>query len=198
MNSFFIHSIFAIYNFKINIMSNKQAKIYIAGITVVVMGLVFLMYSGFGVKAWFDSSFPDFEKHKLPLFNAIFNSLVFITLLFALRAIKAKKIDLHRKLIYLACTLSTLFLINYVFYHLISTSTKYGGEGLMRLVYFVILLTHIFLAATSFPFILYTAFLGQTLQKDLHRRIAKIIFPIWLYVALTGVVVYLMISPYYS
>jgi putative membrane protein len=178
-------------------MSNKQAKIYIAGITTVVMGLVFLMYSGFGVKEWFDTSFPLFNKHLLPMYNAILNSMVFITLLFALRAIKSKNIEQHRRLIYLACSLSTLFLINYVFYHMISTSTKYGGAGTMRLVYFIILLTHIFLAATSFPFILYTAFLGQTLQKELHRRIAKIIFPIWLYVALTGVIVYLMISPYY-
>ncbi len=89
-------------------------------------------------------------------------------------------------------------LLNYVFYHLISTSTKFGGAGVLRAVYFFILLTHILLAAISFPFILYTAFLGQTMQKENHRRLAKIIFPIWLYVAITGVVVYLMISPYYN
>lgn len=178
-------------------MTNSRAKIIIALISVVVVGLVTVMHYGFGVKEWFDASFPTFDKHILPMFNAIFNSLVFVSLLFALRAIKSKNIEQHRKLIYLACTLSTLFLLNYVFYHLISTSTKYGGEGAMRAVYFFILLTHVFLAALSFPFILYTAFLGQTMQKDIHRKIAKIVFPIWLYVAITGVVVYVMISPYY-
>jgi putative membrane protein len=178
-------------------MTNSRAKIYIALISAAVIGLVTLMHYGFGVKAWFDASFPAFDKHILPMFNAIFNSLVFVSLIFALRAIKAKNIELHRKLIYFAFTFSTLFLLNYVFYHLISTSTKYGGTGAMRAIYFFILLTHVVLAALSFPFILYTAFLGQTMQKEIHRKIAKIIFPIWLYVALTGVIVYLMISPYY-
>jgi putative membrane protein len=179
-------------------MSNSKAKQFIAVLTLVVMGLVFLMYSGFGVRTWFDSQFPVFDKSILPFINALFNSLVFICLLSAFRAIKSKNIAVHRRFIYIACILSSLFLLNYVFYHMISETTKYGGEGFMRGLYFVILSTHVILAAVSFPFIVYTAFLGQTMQVESHRKLAKYVFPVWLYVALTGVIVYLMISPYYA
>lgn len=177
---------------------NQRAKQVIGLLTAVVMGLVFLMYSGFGVKEWFDASFPDFDKSRLPFLNALFNSLVFICLLSAFRAIKNKNIQVHRRFIYIACVLSTLFLLNYVFYHMISESTKYGGEGILKGIYLFILVTHIILAALSFPFIVYTAFLGQTMQVESHRKLAKYVFPVWLYVAFTGVVVYFMISPYYQ
>lgn len=177
---------------------NNRAKKIIGLLTAIVMGLVFLMYSGFGVKEWFDASFPDFDKSRLPFLNALFNSLVFICLLSAFRAIKNKNILVHRRFIYLACIFSTLFLLNYVFYHMISTHTVYGGDGILKWVYFFILATHVFLAAVSFPFIVYTAFLGQTMQVEAHRRLARYVFPVWLYVALTGVLVYMMISPYYQ
>ncbi|MBL7789293.1 MAG: DUF420 domain-containing protein [Chitinophagales bacterium] len=177
---------------------NQRAKQLIGLLTAVVMGLVFLMYSGFGVKEWFDASFPDFDKSRLPFLNALFNSLVFICLLSAFRAIKNKNIQVHRRFIYIACVLSTLFLLNYVFYHMISESTKYGGEGILKGIYLFILVTHVILAALSFPFIVYTAFLGQTMQVESHRKLAKFVFPVWLYVAFTGVVVYFMISPYYQ
>jgi putative membrane protein len=179
-------------------MNNSKAKQFIGVLTIAVMGLVFLMYSGFGVKTWFDSSFPGFDKSKLPFLNALLNSLVFICLLSAFRAIKSKNIALHRRFIYIACVLSTLFLLNYVFYHMISETTKFGGEGFIKLVYLVVLLTHVVLAAVSFPFIVYTAFLGQTMQVESHRKLAKFVFPVWLYVAFTGVIVYFMISPYYQ
>jgi len=179
-------------------MNNNKAKQIIGVLTIVVMGLVFLMYSGFGVRDWFDSNFPNFDKSILPFINALFNSLVFICLLSAFRAIKAKNILIHRRFIYMACFLSTLFLLNYVFYHMISVTTRYGGEGFIRGVYFFILATHVLLAALSFPFIVYTAFLGQTMQVDSHRKLAKYVFPVWLYVALTAVIVYFMISPYYT
>lgn len=177
---------------------NHRAKQVIGLLTAVVMGLVFLMYSGFGVKEWFDASFPGFDKSRLPFLNALFNSLVFICLLSAFRAIKNKNIQVHRRFIYIACILSTLFLLNYVFYHMISESTKYGGEGILKGIYLFILVTHVILAALSFPFIVYTAFLGQTMQVESHRKLAKYVFPVWLYVAFTGVVVYFMISPYYQ
>jgi putative membrane protein len=85
-----------------------------------------------------------------------------------------------------------------VFYHLVSENTKYGDEGFVKYIYLFILITHIVLAALSFPFILWTLFLGLTNQVQKHRKIAKIVFPVWLYVAITGVVVYIMISPYYT
>lgn len=179
-------------------MSDKQFKIIIGMISVVILSLIGLMYSGVGIQEMFDSRFPDFDKSILPMFNAIFNFGVFVSLIIALKAIKSKNIEKHRKFIYIAFTLSTLFLINYVLYHMISESTKFGGEGVIRNVYFFILLTHILLATVSFPFILYTALLGQTMQVEKHRKIAKIVMPVWLYVALTGVLVYLLIYPYYT
>lgn len=177
---------------------NQKAKKVIGLLTAVVMGLVFLMYSGFGVKEWFDANYPEFDKSNLPLINATLNSLVFVCLLSAFSAIKNKNIQIHRRFIYTACILSTIFLLNYVFYHMISETTKYGGAGFMRGLYFFILVTHVVLAAVSFPFIVYTAFLGQTMQVESHRKLAKYVFPVWLYIALTGVIVYWMISPYYQ
>ncbi len=179
-------------------MNNKNAKIYIGIISILVIGLVSLMYSGWGLKELFDSRFPMFDKKILPFYNAIFNSFVSILLIVAFIAIKNKKIEVHRKLIYTATFFSTLFLLNYVLYHMISERTNYGGSGSLRLIYFIILASHILLAIISFPFILYTAFLGQTMQVDAHRKLAKIVFPVWLYVAITGVLVYIMISPFYS
>lgn len=178
-------------------MNNQKAKLYIGIISLLVIGLVALMYSGFGLREWFDATYPDFKKTNLPFINAVLNSLVFILLLSAFRAIKQKNIPAHRRMIYTAAFLSTLFLLNYVFYHMISDSTSYGGEGFMRIFYFMILLSHVVLAVVSFPFILYTAFLGHTMQVDAHRALAKRVWPVWVYVALTGVIVYIMISPYY-
>lgn len=176
---------------------NNQIKIYIGILSVIVIGLVSIIYSGFGVKEWFELQFPNFNIYRLPFMNAIFNSLVFICLLNAFRAIKLRNINLHRRFIIAACVLSFLFLLNYVFYHMISESTKYGGSGFLKGMYLFILATHVVLAAISFPFILYTVFLGHTMQVENHRRLAKYVFPVWLYVALTGVIVYIMISPYY-
>lgn len=176
---------------------NKKAIFVIGLLTVVVLGLVTILYSGVNLRETFDANYPNFDKKMLPLWNAIFNFLVFGVLIMAYRAIRAKKIEQHRRWIYLACILSTLFLLNYVFYHSIADSTKYGGTGWLRGVYFILLLTHVVLAAVSFPFIVYTAFLGHTMQVDAHRKMTKWVFPIWLYVALSGVLVYLFISPYY-
>lgn len=178
-------------------MSNKRAKIYIGILSVIVIGMVGIMYSGWGIRGWFDLNYPDFDKKRLPLLNAIINGSAFLVLVSAFWAIKSRKIELHRRLIYVAGTLSTLFLMNYIFYHIISDTTRFGGTGWLKWVYIGILLTHIFLATVSFPFILYTAFLGYTMQADLHRRMTKWVFPVWLYVSMSGVIVYIMISPYY-
>jgi len=177
--------------------SNNKAKLYIGFISIVVVSLVVLMHEGIGLKEVFDSNFPNFNKYRLPFFSAFLNSMVCISLIYAFVSIKNKDIANHRKMMILACFFSTLFLLNYVFYHLISESTSYGGEGIMKSIYLFILLTHVVLAATSFPFILYTVFLGNSMQKESHRKLAKIVFPIWFYVAFSGVLVYILISPYY-
>ena len=93
---------------------------------------------------------------------------------------------------------SSLFLVSYILHHLLTVDTHYGGEGPVRYFYFPLLITHIILAATILPFILLTTYRGLTSDFANHRKIAKITYPIWLYVSISGVIVYLLISPYYS
>ena len=134
---------------------------------------------------------------KLPAFHATLNGACFVLLLLALMFIKNKRIDLHKTCMLIATSLSLVFLLSYVFYHILAPQSHYGGEGVIRTVYFTILLTHIALAAIILPFVLLSLYRGLTGQIDKHRKIAKITLPMWLYVTLTGVIVYLMMSPYY-
>jgi putative membrane protein len=97
-----------------------------------------------------------------------------------------------------AMALSVVFLLSYIAHHLLSGNTPYGGQGVWRTLYFIILATHIFLAAIILPFILFTAYRALVAEWPAHRKLAKITWPIWFYVAVTGVVVYLMIAPYYQ
>ncbi len=134
----------------------------------------------------------------LPPIYASINGLTAILLIIALWAIKNKKVQLHQRLMQLAIVCSVIFLMMYVAYHMTSESTKYGGEGFIRYVYFFILITHILLSIIVIPFVLITYVRALAERFDKHRKIARITFPIWLYVAITGVLVYIMISPYYS
>ncbi len=138
-----------------------------------------------------------FDVTILPLLNAVFNCFTFIALFVALVAIMKKNVRLHRTFIAAAFTSTTLFLVSYVTYHYLTESTKYGGEGALRSIYFFILLTHILLAIVVVPLALLSAVRGLQMKVDKHRKIARWTMPIWLYVSFTGVVVYLMISPYY-
>lgn len=137
-----------------------------------------------------------FDKHIFATVNAGINFTVSILLLLALLAVKMKQYILHKRIMLTAMVLSALFLVSYIIHHLITGSTVYGGD--MRLLYFVILVSHILLAAVILPFILYTAYRGLTAEFSRHKKIARITWPIWFYVSVTGVVVYLMISPYYQ
>lgn len=133
----------------------------------------------------------------LPPIYASINGLTAILLVLALFQIKKGNIKGHERLIKTCILLSVLFLGMYVAYHMTADSTSYGGEGVLRWIYFTILISHIFLSIVVIPFVLVTytrAILGN---YKMHRKIAKYTFPIWLYVAVTGVIVYLMISPYY-
>lgn len=134
----------------------------------------------------------------LPPIYASINALTAIVLTLAVVAIKNKNRKLHEKLMKFAITLSALFLILYVAYHMTSDSTKFGGEGTIKYVYYFILITHIVLSIVVIPFVLITFVRGITNNIERHKKIAKITFPLWLYVAVTGVVVYIMISPYYT
>jgi len=133
----------------------------------------------------------------LPAVNATINGTVSILLVLGFVFIKYKRIDLHRKVMTLNMVLSVLFLLSYVTYHVTHESTSYGGEGALRYVYLFILLTHILLAMIIAPLVLVTFVRALSERFDQHRKIARITLPLWLYVSVTGVIVYLMISPYY-
>jgi len=161
---------------------------------IVVLSIVIpLAVAGlFGVKL--DLDLPVF----LPPIYATINAITAAVLITAFWAIKNKKIDLHQKLMKSAIGLSALFLILYVLHHMTSNSTTYGGEGIVKYVYFFILISHILLSIIVIPFVLITFVRGLTNDIERHKKIARITFPLWLYVTISGVVVYLMISPYYT
>lgn len=139
-----------------------------------------------------------FDVTLLPRLNAIFNSFTFVFLLAALYFIKQKNITLHKRFIFAAFTSTAFFLLSYVTYHYLTESTSYGGEGPLKYIYFFILITHILLAIVIVPLALITVTRGLNMQVEKHRKIARWTMPLWLYVSLTGVLVYLLISPYYA
>ncbi len=134
----------------------------------------------------------------LPPVHAAINTLVSIALVIAIIAVKQGKIGLHRQAIFAAMGLSVAFLLCYVAYHFTTEETRYAGTGAMRSVYFFLLITHIVLAGVSLPAILFTFIAGSTNRFAAHRRLAKWVFPMWLYVAVTGPICYLMLRPYYA
>lgn len=146
----------------------------------------------FGVKI------PNVEPLSfLPPIYAAINGLTAIILVVALIAIKNKNIVLHENLMTTAIWCSVVFLVMYVAYHMTSDSTKFGGEGVVKYIYYFILVTHILLSIIVIPFVLITYVRAITNNIEKHKKIAKITFPLWFYVAVSGVIVYIMISPYY-
>ncbi|MBA0882842.1 DUF420 domain-containing protein [Flavobacterium undicola] len=133
----------------------------------------------------------------LPPIYATINGITAIVLVLAVLAIKKGNRQLHENLMKTAIACSVAFLAMYVAYHMTSDSTKFGGEGIIKYVYYFILITHIILSVVIIPLVLITYVRALAQVFDKHKKIAKITFPIWLYVAVTGVIVYLMISPYY-
>jgi len=173
---------------------NRTVDIIIIFLSIVVATLISVLakttFKGADSVPW--------NVYDQPKLHAILNSITAISITVGFIAIKNKKVQIHRLCMFLALTASALFLVSYVLYHGLTESTKFGGEGMLKSVYFFILITHIILATLNFPIILITVHRALTNQLDAHRKLAKITFPIWLYVAVTGVVVYLMISPYYG
>ena len=133
----------------------------------------------------------------LPPIYATINATTAIILITAVWAIKNKKRKLHERLMKTAIFFTGIFLLLYIAYHMTSDSTPYGGEGIKIYIYFIILISHILLSVTVIPFVLITFVRGISNDIEKHKKIARIAFPIWLFVAFSGVVVYLMISPYY-
>jgi putative membrane protein len=139
-----------------------------------------------------------YDTSFLPPIYATINGLTAVFLIAGFIAIKNGRRILHERLMKACIFLSASFLVMYVIYHLTSESTKFGGEGAIRYIYLIILLTHILLSVCVIPFVLFTFVRALSGNFERHRKLARWTFPIWLYVAVTGVIVYLMISPYYN
>lgn len=170
--------------------SAKKAKRIINIVSVIIPIVVAVL---FGVRI------PNVEPLSfLPPIYATINGVTALLLIAALWAIKNAKRSLHNSLMNIAIACSLAFLVMYVAYHMTSDSTPYGGEGVMRGVYFFILISHIVLSIVVIPFVLHTYLRGFLGAYQEHKKLARYTFPIWLYVAVTGVIVYLMISPYYA
>lgn len=184
---------------------DRKARILIWSASVIVfIGIAFLSRVKLNLSL-------DFDPHIFATINAGINSIVAFLLVAGLLTVKSKNYLAHKKIMLAAILLSVLFLISYVCHHLFSGETKYGDlnhdgilspdektlSGSLRYVYYFILITHIPLAGIILPFILFTAYRALSGDYQKHKKLAKITWPIWFYVAVTGVVVYLMISPYY-
>ncbi len=139
-----------------------------------------------------------YDTTFLPPIYASINALTAVLLVVAVVAVRNGKRRLHEQIMKTCIGLSTVFLTLYVIYHITSESTSYGGEGTLRIVYLFILITHILLSIGVIPLVLFTFVRALSGDFQRHRRLARITFPVWLYVAISGVVVYLMISPYYA
>ncbi len=171
--------------------NDRLAKAVIFILSIIVFGAIVMLS-----RVELDVNL-GFDVHIFAKINAIINSCVAILLFTALMAVLRKKYLLHKRLMLVALILSTLFLLSYICHHLFAGDTKYGGEGGIRYVYYFILITHIILAGIILPFILFTTYRAMTGEWQRHRKSGWITWPIWFYVAITGVLVYLMISPYY-
>ena len=186
--------------------NDKKARLLIYTLSFVVFAaVVFLSKYKLDVDLGFD-------VHVFAKANAVINSMVAVLLLAGLFFAKQKKYELHKKIMLTAISLSVLFLLSYIAHHLLAGDTKYGDlnhdgivsldekalAGNLRMIYYFILITHIPLAAIILPFILFTASRALTGECDKHKKLVRITWPVWFYVAVTGVVVYLMISPYYN
>jgi len=186
--------------------NDKQAKVLIGIFSAIVfIAVTFLSKFTLTVEL-------PFDKHIFALINALLNTAVAVLLVVALLAVKQKKYVLHKNIMFAAMALSVLFLVTYIAHHLLAGEARFGdtdhdgvlselekaAAGNSRPLYLILLSTHIILAATSLPFILFTAYRAMTAEFEDHKRKAKRMWPIWFYVAVTGPLVYLMIKPYYN
>lgn len=185
---------------------DKKARVLIISISTVVFAAVVLLSR---VKL---NVSPGFDVHLFALINAMINSCVAVLLIAAMVAVKNKKYEIHKKLMLTAMMLSILFLVSYICHHLLAGDTRFGdvdhngivteaekaNAGTMKIVYYILLGTHIPLAGIILPFILYSVYRGLTGDYARHKKLSRITWPVWLYVAITGVLVYWMISPYYD
>lgn len=173
--------------------NNKKVNTIIIIVSIVVAALVSVLakisLAGAEHLPW--------DVYQQPKLHAILNSITAVLLLLGFWFIRKKMIKAHRFSMFSAFVVSGLFLVSYVIYHALTESTSFGGEGIIKPIYYFILISHIILAALIFPLILMTIHRAITNQIEKHKKLARFTFPLWLYVAITGVIVYLLIAPYY-
>lgn len=193
--------------FEAILQKNDKTAYWTIGIFSFVVFVAVLILSKYTLKVN-----PGFDVHIFAKANAIINFLVAILLIAALIAVRSKNYGMHKNLMIAAMLLSVLFLISYIAHHLLAGEAKFGDSnhdglissleklevGNLRIIYLVLLATHIILAAVILPFILFTAYRALISEWPAHKKLAKLTWPLWLYVALTGPLVYILISPYYS
>nr|WP_297308613.1 DUF420 domain-containing protein [uncultured Flavobacterium sp.] len=171
----------------------KKYKVWIWILSIAIPVVVAILFTVNLQKLGYDVKPLSF----LPPIYATINGITAVLLFAAVMAVKKGNTKLHEKLIKVCIACSVAFLAMYVAYHMTSIETKFGGEGTIRYVYFFILITHILLSIIIIPFVLVTFVRGISGSYQRHKKLARITYPMWMYVAITGVIVYLMISPYY-
>ena len=174
--------------------TEKKYRVWIIILSIAIPLVVALLFGVNLRKLGYDVE----PLYFLPPIYATINGLTAVVLVVSVMAIRRGKQKLHENLMKFAITLSCIFLAMYVAYHMTSEETKFGGEGIVRIVYFFILITHICLSVIIIPFVLVTYVRALSKSFVRHKKLARITYPMWLYVAVTGVIVYLMISPYYN
>jgi len=178
-------------------MTEKTIFRLILGLSIFVFAVVLILQSNL-LNIFPDKSTIPSWVLLLPRLNAILNAICSILLLLSFYFIKRKQIATHKKINITTFILSSLFLVSYIIFHATGIKTTYGGTGMIRTVYYFILITHIILAAIVLPLVLFSFQKGLQMKIESHKRIVRWSYPIWLYVTVTGVIVYIMISPYYS
>jgi len=174
-------------------MSDKAIFRLVWGVSIFVFVVVVLLQSK--IITW--QVIPDWVFF-LPKLNAIINATCSVLLMTSFYYIKKRDVSTHKKLNIITFILSALFLVSYIIYHSTGNEAKFGGQGIIRPIYFFILITHIILAAAVLPLVLLSFYRGMKMQVEKHRKLVRWSFPIWLYVTITGVIVYLMMAPYYQ
>lgn len=173
--------------------NNSLAGKIIISLSIVVFAVVVLMGK---YKLLIDVKYP-FNRYLFAHIIGAINSIVAVLLFVGLLQAKNKNFAAHKRTMIAAIALSALFLVFYILHHLSNPDTPFGGVGPVKIVYYVILVSHIILAATMLPFILFTAYRALSGQYEKHKAMSRYTWPLWLYVSVSGVIVYLFISPYY-
>ncbi len=174
--------------------NDQKAKTLIIIVSVIVFAAVTIL-GRYNLAGKVD--FP-FDVHIFASINALINAAVAVLLIAGLVVVRNRNFELHKKIMLFTIGLSVLFLLSYICHHLFAGETSYGGTGSLRTLYFLILFTHIPLAGLVLPFILWAAYRALTGEYAKHKKLVRIVWPVWLYVAVTGVIVYWMIEPYYT